>query len=106
MAWSDPYFGLPAGGGQFGRGLFVNTVDVPGRRKSGSGTCEYLLGFKPAKGASPIGLAGGGWANTSYFIDPTTGVAAVFATQLVPTFDNTHQRLYDALERGLYAGLV
>ncbi|KAJ6534393.1 beta-lactamase/transpeptidase-like protein [Mycena capillaripes] len=87
MAWSDPYFGLPAGGAQFSRGLFVNTVDVPGRRKSGSGTW-------------------GGWANTSFFIDPTTGVAAVFATQLAPMFDNTHQRLYDTLERTLYAGLA
>ncbi|KAF7333735.1 hypothetical protein MVEN_02330000 [Mycena venus] len=87
MPWSDPYFGLPEGGAQFSRGLFVNTVDVPGRRKSGSG-------------------AWGGWANTSFFIDPTTGVAAVFATQLAPRFDNTHHRLYDTLEKTLYAGLA
>ncbi|KAJ6601929.1 beta-lactamase/transpeptidase-like protein [Mycena vulgaris] len=87
MRWSDPYFGLPAGGAQFSRGLFVNTVDVPGRRKSGSG-------------------AWAGWANTSFFIDPTTGVAAVFATQLAPRFDNTHHRLYDILEKTLYAGLA
>ncbi|KAF7354275.1 hypothetical protein MVEN_01115600 [Mycena venus] len=79
--------GLPEGGAQFGSGLFVNTVDVPGRRKKGSGTW-------------------GGWANTSYFIDPTTGVAAVFATQLAPTFDNTHHKLYDTLEKALYAGLT
>ncbi|KAJ7762657.1 beta-lactamase/transpeptidase-like protein [Mycena metata] len=87
MPWSDPYFGVPAGGAQFSHGLFVNTVDVPGRRKSGSG-------------------AWGGWANTNFFIDPTTGVAVVFATQLAPRFDDTHHRLYDTLEKTLYAGLA
>ncbi|KAF8147909.1 beta-lactamase/transpeptidase-like protein [Mycena galopus ATCC 62051] len=87
MRLGDPHLGLPAGGGQFGRGLFVNTVDVPGKRKSGSG-------------------AWGGWANTKYFIDPTTGVAVVFGTQLVPTFDNTYLQMYGALEKALYAGLV
>ncbi|KAF7354274.1 hypothetical protein MVEN_01115500 [Mycena venus] len=87
MAWCDPYLGLPEGRAQFGRGLFVNTVDVPGRRKKGSGTWE-------------------GWANTCYFIDPTTGVAAVFATQLAPPLDNTHKKLYNTLERALYAGLT
>jgi hypothetical protein len=38
-------------------------------------------------------------------VDPTTGVAAVFATQLVPMADDRIHRLYDALERTLYAEL-
>jgi len=84
MLW--PHFGLPAGAAQFGRGLFVNTADVPGKRKKGSG-------------------AWGGWAATSHFVDHTTGVAAVFATQILPTGDDTHERLYNELERALYAGL-
>ncbi|KAJ7721020.1 beta-lactamase/transpeptidase-like protein [Mycena metata] len=86
MFAASPYFELPAGGAQFSRGLFVNTVDVPGKRKAGSG-------------------AWGGWANTSFFVDPTTGVAAVFGTQLAPTGDKDHNRLLDALERALYAAL-
>ncbi|KAJ7721030.1 beta-lactamase/transpeptidase-like protein [Mycena metata] len=85
-AFYAPYFELPAGGAQFSRGLFVNTVDVPGKRKAGSG-------------------AWAGWANTSFFVDPTTGVAAVFGTQLAPPGDKDHTRLLDALERALYAAL-
>ncbi|KAJ7927592.1 beta-lactamase [Mycena leptocephala] len=86
MAAYDPHLGVPAQSAQFGRGLFVTTADVPGRRRAGSGSW-------------------GGWANTSYFVDPTTGVAAVFATQLVPMADDRIHRLYDALERTLYAEL-
>ncbi|KAJ7261705.1 beta-lactamase [Mycena haematopus] len=82
-----PYLGLPAGAGQFGHGLFVNTADVPGKRRSGSGCWS-------------------GMALTSYFVDPTTGVAVVFATQLLPAADDTHERMYDILERKLYGGLV
>ncbi|KAF7336866.1 hypothetical protein MVEN_02122900 [Mycena venus] len=81
-----PYLGLPAGAAQFGRGLLVNSVDIPGKRRKGSG-------------------AWGGWASTSFFVDFATGVAAVFATQLIPTGDDTHERLYDELERALYVGL-
>ncbi|KAF7336874.1 hypothetical protein MVEN_02123700 [Mycena venus] len=81
-----PTLGLPAGDAQFGRGLFVTTEDVPGKRRKGSG-------------------AWAGWAATSFFLDPTTGVAAVFATQIAPTGDETHEQLYALLERELYAGL-
>ncbi|KAJ6489042.1 beta-lactamase/transpeptidase-like protein [Mycena sanguinolenta] len=82
-----PYLGLPAAGAaQIGHGLFVNLIDVPGKRKSGSGSWA-------------------GWASTSFFVDPTTGVAAVFGMQVVPTGDETHIRLFDVLERGIYAGL-
>ncbi|KAJ7155741.1 beta-lactamase/transpeptidase-like protein, partial [Mycena filopes] len=86
MAWHDPYLHLPAGAAQLGWGLFVNTVDIPGRRRGGSGTWA-------------------GWENTSYFVDPATGVAGVLATQLAPPNNDNHQRLYDLLERALYAGL-
>jgi len=86
IGMTAPHLGLPAGAAQFGRGLLVNTADIPGKRKKGSG-------------------AWGGWATTSHFVDPTTGVAAVFATQLVPAGDDKHERLYNELERALYAGL-
>ncbi|KAJ7629725.1 beta-lactamase/transpeptidase-like protein [Mycena polygramma] len=78
-----PYAGLPATGVDFGRGLCVNTVDMPGKRNEGSGTW-------------------GGWASTSFFIDPTAGLAAVVGNQVVPTGDAEHRRLCDALERVLY----
>ncbi|KAJ7261704.1 beta-lactamase/transpeptidase-like protein [Mycena haematopus] len=82
----DPHLGLPAGAAQYGRGLFVNTADVPGKRRSGSG-------------------AWGGWASTSFFVDPTTGIAVVFGMQVAPTGDSTHKQLLSVLEREVYTAL-
>ncbi|KAJ6507845.1 beta-lactamase [Mycena vitilis] len=79
VAVFHPRLGLPPDGGQFGRGLFVTTADVPGKRKSGSGS--------------------------SFSSTVLQGVAAVFATQLLPAADATHEELYDVLERQLYAAL-
>ncbi|KAJ7786689.1 beta-lactamase/transpeptidase-like protein, partial [Mycena olivaceomarginata] len=67
-------------------GLLVNTEDVPGRRRAGSGGWD-------------------GYATTRFFVDPTTGVAVVFATQILPTGDVTREKMYDALERELYVQL-
>ncbi|KAJ7809167.1 beta-lactamase/transpeptidase-like protein [Mycena leptocephala] len=84
---ADPHLGLPSGAAQHGHGLFVNTADVPGKRRSGSG-------------------AWGGWASTSFFVDPTTGVAAVFGMQVAPTGDTTHtKQLLSVLEREVYSAL-
>ncbi|KAJ7733322.1 beta-lactamase [Mycena metata] len=83
----DPYLGLPSGGAQHGYGLSVMAVDVENRRRAGSG-------------------AWGGWANTSYFLDPATGIAVVFGTQLIPTGDKTHKRVFKDIETEIYAGLV
>ncbi|KAF7336862.1 hypothetical protein MVEN_02122500 [Mycena venus] len=82
-----PHLGLPAGTAQFGRGLLVNTADVEGKRRSGSGCWS-------------------GMAMTSYFLDPDAGIAVVFATQLLPAVDGTHERMYDIVEREIYAGLT
>ncbi|KAJ6561998.1 beta-lactamase [Mycena capillaripes] len=79
----SPHIGLPAGAGQFGRGLMVTTADVPGKRRSGAG-------------------GWGGWASTSFFVDPTTGVAAVFGMQVVRSVHDTHKRLFSVLEREVY----
>ena len=38
-------------------------------------------------------------------IDPETGVAAVFGTQIIPTADQEVYRLYVEFEKTLYAGL-
>ncbi|KAJ6512870.1 beta-lactamase/transpeptidase-like protein [Mycena sanguinolenta] len=86
MVWFSPHLGQLPDTAQFGRGVYVNTEDIPGKRRKGSG-------------------AWGGWASTSYFVDPTAGVAVVFGTQLVPTGDEMHDRKSDELERVLYSGL-
>lgn len=39
-------------------------------------------------------------------MDPTTGVAAVFGTQLVPPFDPDLLGYYAEFENALYAGLT
>ncbi|KAF7374586.1 hypothetical protein MSAN_00343200 [Mycena sanguinolenta] len=81
-----PYLGQLPNTAQFGRGVYVNTEDIPGKRRKGSG-------------------AWSGWASTSFFVDPTSGVAAVFGTQLAPTGDDMHERKYNELERVLYSEL-
>ncbi|KAK7033441.1 beta-lactamase/transpeptidase-like protein [Favolaschia claudopus] len=82
----NPCLGVTAGGADFGFGLMVNTIEAPGKRRKGSGSWS-------------------GMAMTSYFLDPTTGVAVVFGTQLLPGLDNAYQRLYGTLEEEIYKGL-
>ncbi|KAJ7505422.1 beta-lactamase/transpeptidase-like protein [Mycena galericulata] len=86
VAVMHKYMVPPVGAAQFSRGLFCNTDDIPGGRRKGSG-------------------AWGGWANTSFFVDPTTGIAVVFGTQLAPSGDDKHDSLYALLEKTLYSGL-
>ncbi|KAK7040497.1 beta-lactamase/transpeptidase-like protein [Favolaschia claudopus] len=81
-----PHLAVPPAQGQFGNGLFVNTEDVPGRRRKGTG-------------------AWCGWAGTNFFIDPTTGIAAVLGTQILPTGDSAYDMIRDELEVALYAAL-
>ncbi|KDR77296.1 hypothetical protein GALMADRAFT_96063 [Galerina marginata CBS 339.88] len=70
----------------FGVGLCLATEDWPGRRKRGSGFWY-------------------GWAGTYYFMDPVTGIAVVYGTQVAPTGDVEVIRLWENLERATYAGL-
>lgn len=39
-------------------------------------------------------------------MDPATGIAVVYGTQVVPTTDIEVVALWDRLERALYAGLT
>ncbi|KAJ7288424.1 beta-lactamase/transpeptidase-like protein [Mycena rebaudengoi] len=78
---------MPAGAQQYSHGLLLNTVDVPGKRRKDSAACES------------------GWANTSFFIDPASGIAFVLGTQLVSPADDEYEKLYNEVERALYAGL-
>ncbi|KDR77346.1 hypothetical protein GALMADRAFT_225461 [Galerina marginata CBS 339.88] len=74
-------------GNQWSTGLAVVTHDWPNRRKKGSAYWS-------------------GWAGTYFFMDPTTGVAAVFGTQIVPSRDPEVIKLYGEFEETLYAGLA
>jgi len=71
---------------QWSTGLCVNTTDWPGMRRKGSGWWF-------------------GWAGTYYFLDPTTGIAAMLGTQFVPVSDPDLISLWAKLETALYAGL-
>ncbi|KAF9528318.1 beta-lactamase [Crepidotus variabilis] len=50
-------------------------------------------------------IAWSGWANTQHFLDPTTGVAVILQTQMVPPLNVSVSKYYDELEKALYAGL-
>ncbi|KIM41569.1 hypothetical protein M413DRAFT_445541 [Hebeloma cylindrosporum] len=71
---------------QFGHALCIANSDWPRRRRKGSG-----FWF--------------GWAGTYYFMDPTTGIAVVYGTQLMPGRDLEVERLWGQLEEALYSGL-
>lgn len=79
---------LHAGPGwTWGYGLMVNTQDVPGGRRAGSGAWAGLF-------------------NTHFFIDRTTGVCASIYTNSLPfiTYDDAWQT-YVEFEQALYAAL-
>jgi len=66
--------------------LAVDTRDLTGRRRKGSAWW-------------------GGWAGTLYFMDSTTGIAAVFGVQVVSDRDMEAYKVAIKLERTLYEGL-
>ncbi|KAF7299121.1 Acyltransferase mlcH [Mycena indigotica] len=81
--------GLATGQVQFSCGLMIEMEDKTGRRKKGSGSWA-------------------GYACTSHFVDPTTGIAVVFGTQLLPSgdYDLAYERLWMEIEAALYKGLT
>lgn len=66
--------------------LMRNEADVPDRRRAGS-------------------LSWAGVMNTHYWIDPTTGIAAVIMMQHLPFVDEAALKVYGDFERAVYAGL-
>jgi CubicO group peptidase (beta-lactamase class C family) len=61
--------------------------DVPGRRRAGS-------------------LSWGGLLNTHFWVDPASGIAAVFLTQMLPFCDPRCLAVLDAFERAVYRELA
>jgi methyl acetate hydrolase len=67
-------------------GLLLNTADIPGMRRAGSG-------------------AWGGLCNTQFWVDRTTGVCASIYSNFLPFVTPEAVTLYNDFERALYAAL-
>lgn len=74
-------------GRKWGYGLLLNTQDVPGRRRAGTGAWAGLV-------------------NTQFFVDRTTGICASIYTNSLP-FITEHEawKLYGDFEEALYSAL-
>ncbi|MCH6470750.1 serine hydrolase domain-containing protein [Sinomonas terrae] len=64
-------------------GFFRTEAEAPGMRRAGSLTWAGVL-------------------NTHYWIDPTSGIAAVFMTQMMPFCDPDFMACYEDFERAVY----
>jgi methyl acetate hydrolase len=88
----------------------VNVKDWEGRRKAGSLTCELsscnIHGSIIQTMADCGHTTGSGWAGTWYFVDPKTGIAMVFGSQVVPPMDSVTREILDKAEAIVYANLV
>ncbi|SEK58159.1 CubicO group peptidase, beta-lactamase class C family [Blastococcus sp. DSM 46786] len=73
-------------GHKWGYGLMLNTEDLPGRRRAGSG-------------------AWAGLCNTHFWVDRTTGITAAVYTQTLPFVAPDVHQVYVDVETALYASL-
>ena len=74
-------------GWKWGYGLLLNTADVPGRRRAGTGSWAGLF-------------------NTHFFIDRTTGICASIYTNSLPFIEQDGAwAVYGEFEDALYAAL-
>ena len=76
----------PGPGYKWGLGLLLNTEDVPGMRRAGSGAWAGLL-------------------NTHFWVDPTAGVTGAIYTQFLPFVPEEAMTMYADFEKGIYASL-
>lgn len=73
-------------GYKWGYGLLLNTGDVPGMRRAGSGAWAGLL-------------------NTHFWVDPTAGITGAIYTQFLPFVPEEAMKMYADFEKGIYASL-
>ena len=73
-------------GWKWGYGLLLNTVDVPGGRRAGTGAWAGLF-------------------NTHFFIDRSTGVCASIYTNSLPFITDEAWKTYADFENAVYAAL-
>jgi methyl acetate hydrolase len=74
----------PGPGHKWGYGLLLNTEDVPGRRRAGSGAWAGLL-------------------NTHFWVDRSAGIAGGIYTQFLPFVTPEAIKMYQDFETALYA---
>ena len=73
-------------GWKWGYGLLLNTMDIPGMRRAGTGAWAGLF-------------------NTHFFVDRTTGICASIYTNSLPFVAEGPWKAYGDFERALYASL-
>ena len=73
-------------GWKWGYGLLLNTTDIPGMRRAGTGAWAGLF-------------------NTHFFVDRTTGICASIYTNSLPFVTEGPWTTYQNFERALYASL-
>ena len=73
-------------GWKWGYGLLLNTMDIPGMRRAGTGAWAGLF-------------------NTHFFVDRTTGICASIYTNSLPFVTEGPWKAYGDFERALYASL-
>lgn len=76
----------PGPGFKWGYGLLLNTADIPGARRAGTGAWAGLF-------------------NTHFWVDRSTGVCASIYTNSLPFIDEGALTLYGNFEGALYAAL-
>ena len=82
---------------------FTNDVDFVAGMKWG---LSFLINPEPMPtGRSAGSLAWAGLANSYYWIDPKRKVAGVYATQVLPFFDQKAVQAFEAFETAVYAAL-
>jgi methyl acetate hydrolase len=86
---ADPRSSLgfhPGPGYKWGYGLLLNTADVPGMRRAGSGAWAGLM-------------------NTHFWVDRTTGITGAIYSQSLPFVPEEALAVYNAFECAVYANL-
>lgn len=85
-------------------GFMISTMDSCHGRKAGSGTWDVSA---PRSLAAPKGEVTDtqGAAKSEYWVDPTSGIAAVFATNLTSPNPDHYMKMYNEFERTLYDSL-
>jgi methyl acetate hydrolase len=77
----------------------------PGLRKTWG--YSWMINAEPAPTGRPAGALGwAGLANLFYWIDPSTGIGGMWATQILPFIDDVSLSAYLAFETAVYAHIA
>ena len=85
---------------------FSNDAEFfPGMEKTWG--LSFMINTEQAPTGRPAGsLVWAGLANSYYWIDPTTGIGGVFATQIFPFVDKKSLPLYFEFEKAIYQNIL